>query len=136
MNEIYNSKTCKKEMAGRIMTAREAAGLTRQQVADAIGKRMDGTFSVDVLKQWEYGTNRVRVDLIPLLCEILHVDTGYLFGESIRSSPDSFVMCRVSLDFQRTLQKSSLDIDTTTAMTNGPMKYRRMPCFFPKRQRR
>ena len=81
MNGIYNSKTCKKEMAGRIMAAREAAGLTRQQVADAIGKRMDGTFSVDVLKQWEYGTNRVRVDLIPLLCEILHVDTGYLFGE-------------------------------------------------------
>lgn len=81
MNGIYNSKMYKKEMAGRIMTAREAAGLTRQQVADAIGKRMDGTFSVDVLKQWEYGTNRVRVDLIPLLCEILHVDTGYLFGE-------------------------------------------------------
>lgn len=67
MNGIYNSKMYKKEMAGRIMAAREAAGLTRQQVADAIGKRMDGTFSVDVLKQWEYGTNRVRVDLIPLL---------------------------------------------------------------------
>ena len=81
MNGIYNSITCKKEMADRIMSAREAAGLTRQQVADAIGKRMEGTFSVDVLKQWEYGTNRVRVDLIPLLCEILHVDAGYLFGE-------------------------------------------------------
>lgn len=81
MNGIYNSETRKREMAGRIMAAREAAGLTRQQVADAIGKRMDGTFSVDVLKQWEYGTNRVRVDLIPLLCEVLHVDAGYLFGE-------------------------------------------------------
>lgn len=81
MKRTYDSKACKKEMARRIMTARKAAGLTRQQVADAIGKRMEETFSVDVLKQWEYGTNRVRVDLIPLLCEILHVDAGYLFGE-------------------------------------------------------
>lgn len=81
MSGIYNSKMCKKEMAGRIMTAREAAGLTRQQVADAVESCIGETFSVDVLKQWEYGTNRVRVDLIPLLCEILHVDAGYLFGE-------------------------------------------------------
>lgn len=81
MIRTYDSKTYKKELAQRIMAAREAAGLTRQQVADAVESRIGETFSVDVLKQWEYGTNRVRVDLIPLLCEILHVDTGYLFGE-------------------------------------------------------
>lgn len=81
MIRTYNSETYKKELAQRIMAAREAAGLTRQQVADAVESRIGKTFSVDVLKQWEYGTNRVRVDLIPLLCEILHVDTGYLFGE-------------------------------------------------------
>ena len=81
MIRTYNFETYKKELAQRIMAAREAAGLTRQQVADAVESRIGKTFSVDVLKQWEYGTNRVRVDLIPLLCEILHVDTGYLFGE-------------------------------------------------------
>lgn len=81
MIRTYDSKTYKKELAQRIMSAREAAGLTRQQVADAVESRIGKTFSVDVLKQWEYGTNRVRVDLIPLLCEILHVDAGYLFGE-------------------------------------------------------
>lgn len=81
MIRTYDSKTYKKELAQRIMAAREAAGLTRQQVADAVESRIGKTFSVDVLKQWEYGTNRVRVDLIPLLCEILHVDAGYLFGE-------------------------------------------------------
>lgn len=81
MIRTYNSETYKKELAQRIMAARKAAGLTRQQVADAVESRIGETFSVDVLKQWEYGTNRVRVDLIPLLCEILHVDTGYLFGE-------------------------------------------------------
>lgn len=81
MKRIYNSETRKKEMAQRIIAARKAAGLTRQQVADAVESCIEEAFSVDVLKQWEYGTNRIRVDLIPLLCEILHVDTGYLFGE-------------------------------------------------------
>lgn len=81
MNGIYNSDKCKKEIAERITAARKAAGLSRQQVADAIQERTGQLFSVDVLKQWELGQNRVRVDLIPLLCEILHVDTGYLFGE-------------------------------------------------------
>lgn len=81
MIRTYDSETYKKELAQRIMAAREAAGLTRQQVADAVESRIGKTFSVDVLKQWEYGTNRVRVDLIPLLCEVLHVDAGYLFGE-------------------------------------------------------
>lgn len=81
MKRIYNSETCKKEIAARIAAARKAAGLTRQQVADAIQEGSGQLFSVDVLKQWELGQNRVRVDLIPLLCEILHMDAGYLFGE-------------------------------------------------------
>lgn len=78
---IYDSERRKKEIAARIAAARKAMGLSRQQVADVIQERSGQLFSVDVLKQWELGQNRVRVDLIPLLCEILHVDTGYLFGE-------------------------------------------------------
>ena len=93
MNEIINSsrrkreykssraKLISKEIGQRIKMAREAIGLTRQQVADTIQDHSGEPFSIDVLKQWELGQNRIRVDLIPLLCEILHIDTGYLFGE-------------------------------------------------------
>lgn len=74
------------EIGQRMTTARKARGLTRKDMAQAIsnrsktGSKEDG-ISAEVIKQWEHGINRIRVELIPLICEVLHVDAGYLFGE-------------------------------------------------------
>lgn len=87
---IYNSESIKGKLGENIRQAREKIGLTRTQLADKLTececapasfKKKEKPLSVDTLKQWELGQNAVNIEWIPALCDILHCDTGYLFGE-------------------------------------------------------
>ena len=97
MNEINNSKVVQGMVGSRIKRAREDAQLTRKELAlqllthpdypEAIlRKGTDDTITPDErlvsrIKQWELGTNPVGLEFIPLICEILHCDVGFLFGD-------------------------------------------------------
>ena len=85
---IYNSKDIKCIVGDRLRKAREAAlgKGSRQKLCDLLqnhpkaGGLAKNPFNYERLKQWELGKNPISVEWIPIICDVLNCDAGYLFG--------------------------------------------------------
>ena len=58
----------RKDIGQRIKAFRTQAGLNQKQLADKIG------VTNRAVSNWEKGLNGVDVELLPAICEVLHVD--------------------------------------------------------------
>lgn len=84
---INDTKSTKAMVGSRIQAAR--GKMSRQQLVDILNNREDrpvikdkkDTISLETLKQWEYGNNPVNLEWLPVICNVLSCDVGYLFGE-------------------------------------------------------
>lgn len=65
-------------MGKRIQQRRKEFRITQIDLAKALGLSEDSRSSIS---RWEKGTEFPSTTLIPKLCDILHCDVGYLFGE-------------------------------------------------------
>ena len=85
-NDTY---TVKKRMGERLKRAREElhynlprlADLLNEQEGIPVRKNQTDNVSVERLKKWESGENPIAIEWIPILCDVLQFDVGYLFGE-------------------------------------------------------
>lgn len=66
----------KKVLGSRIKAARKQKGITQENFADMLDVKDRSTVS-----KWEQGQTIPELNKIPIICDILGVDTGYLFGE-------------------------------------------------------
>lgn len=64
----------KESLGARISTAREFAGKTQQEVAEALGVKRE------TVAQWENGTRQVKAEALAGLAEFLSVSADYLLG--------------------------------------------------------
>jgi transcriptional regulator with XRE-family HTH domain len=96
MKGTDNSVKVQKIIGSRIRAARDFAKLSRTEFADLLLKneeypevtpRKGGNEIttpteklVNRIKQWERGENPVGLEFIPAICDVLHCDVGYLFG--------------------------------------------------------
>lgn len=72
------------KVAERIHAARESTGLTQQALVSRLNASEQAPqkeLKLDTFKKWEYGTNQLNIEWLPALCDVLHCDVGYLFGE-------------------------------------------------------
>lgn len=82
----HDTKLMKKLIGSRLQAAR--GKISRQKLTDRLNRREDrpviggekGTLSVETLKKWEYGENPINIEWLPLICDVLDCDIGYLFG--------------------------------------------------------
>ena len=97
MKGIDNSIRVQKTIGSRIRAARDFAKLSRTEFAELLLKneeypevtpRKGGNEIttpteklVNRIKQWERGENPVGLEFIPAICDVLHCDVGYLFGD-------------------------------------------------------
>ena len=86
---INDTSIVRKTLGEQLKKAREDKGFSRQAFCDAIntcadrpirGNKVD-ELSIDRLKKWEYGENPVELEWLPILCNVLQIDIGYLFGQ-------------------------------------------------------
>ena len=96
MKGINNSMLVQKLIGSRIRAARELSKLSRNELA---ARLLDNELYPEVaprkgsneittpieklsnrIKQWERGENPVGLEYIPSICDVLHCDVGYLFG--------------------------------------------------------
>lgn len=96
MKGTDNSIRVQKTIGSRIRAARDFAKLSRTEFAELLLKneeypevtpRKGGNEIttpteklVNRIKQWERGENPVGLEFIPAICDVLHCDVGYLFG--------------------------------------------------------
>lgn len=96
MKGTDNSVKVQKTIGSRIRAARDFAKLSRTEFAEQLLKneeypevtpRKGGNEIttpteklVNRIKQWERGENPVGLEFIPAICDVLHCDVGYLFG--------------------------------------------------------
>ena len=96
MKGTDNSVRVQKTIGSRIRAARDFAKLSRTEFAELLLKneeypevtpRKGGNEIttpteklVNRIKQWERGENPVGLEFIPAICNVLHCDVGYLFG--------------------------------------------------------
>ena len=62
----------------RLLAAREALGLSQEEVAAKLG------LTQSAYADWEYGTVALRPEQIQQLVKVLEVSTGYLFSETAK----------------------------------------------------
>ena len=48
------------------------------------------------LKQWEYGYNPISLEWIPAICDVLHCDVGYLFGDYPEKTREISDICSIT----------------------------------------
>ena len=96
MKGIDNSIRVQKMIGSRIRAAREHGKLSRNEFAELLlineeypevtprkGSNEITTPAEKLanrIKQWERGENPVGLEFIPAICDVLHCDVGYLFG--------------------------------------------------------
>lgn len=86
---INDTKYVKTKVGMRIKEAREKKKLSRMNFSDFLNTFENRPITngkieymnQDRLKSWEYGVNPVPLEWIPLLCNALDCDVGYLFGD-------------------------------------------------------
>lgn len=86
---INDTKYVKTKVGMRIKEAREKKKLSRTKFSDflntfenrPIANGKIEYMNQERLKSWEYGDNPVAFEWIPLLCNALDCDVGYLFGD-------------------------------------------------------
>ena len=99
--ENYNSnkkKPTAKLIGTRLKAAREKDLLTRQQFCDLVNNLAESNqkntmLNEATLKQWEYGNNKIDIEWIPYICQALHCDTGFLFGEHVQRTKNATDIC-------------------------------------------
>ena len=84
-----DTKSVKTTIGKNLQRARVKKRISRKKFAELLNncenrpiinkKREEMT--EDRLKTWEYGTNAINIEWIPLLCKTLDCDVGFLFGE-------------------------------------------------------
>ena len=86
---INDTYTVKKLIGTRIKQARENLKYSRQQFADILNsqenlpivKNKIDSVSPDRLKKWESGENPIALEWVPIICNVLNCDAGFIFGE-------------------------------------------------------
>lgn len=86
-NGMHDTKSVKELTGSRLQAARGKT--SRQKLTDTLNSREDrpiigdekATLSLETLKKWEYGENPINLEWLPLICDELDCDIGYLFGE-------------------------------------------------------
>lgn len=97
MKGTNNSIKVQKIIGSRIRAAREYGNLSRNEFAELLlqseeypeiaPRKSSNEIStpaeklVNRIKQWERGENPVGLEFIPAICDVLHCDVGYLFGD-------------------------------------------------------
>ena len=100
---MYTENTVKAAMGERLRMARECAGLTQKRVAELLNASKKAPLSTpgkELLQGtyigWENGRNKVDIEWIPALCDVLGVDVGYLFGEYPEKTRTASDLCAVT----------------------------------------
>ena len=83
----HDTKYMKELTGSRLQAAR--GKISRQKLTDILNSREDrpvigdekATLSLETLKKWEYGENPINIEWLPVICDVLGCDIGYLFGE-------------------------------------------------------
>lgn len=95
MNVIYNitfssEEEYKRKIGERLVAARKAKGLTRELLCDLVTQRIhtgqtmrpaSEVLNFSRYRSWEDGTNLIHISFLPILCEILDCEVGYILCE-------------------------------------------------------
>lgn len=101
---INDTYTVKKLMGKRIKQAREKLTYSRQQFADILNSQENlpivqnkiDSVSPERLKKWESGENPVALEWVPIICNVLNCDAGYIFGEYEERNHKSADICKAT----------------------------------------
>lgn len=84
-NRINNSASIKVTIGENLAKVRTKEDMTRKELCQKLNKcespHPEKELTEDVLKMWELGRNAINIEWIPAICQVLHCDVGYLFGE-------------------------------------------------------
>ena len=67
----------------RLQSARERAGMTREELAEKVGK------SYVTVGTWERGARKPKAEMLPVLASALNVSVDYLLGIDTEESADA-----------------------------------------------
>ena len=102
----YNHESdYKREIGARLTSARNARGLSRRTLCGLVNQRInigrDMKTPYDLLelhegtyRQWENGTNFVSLVYLPVLCEVLDCEVGYILCEYDKPHKDVADICK------------------------------------------
>lgn len=91
-------------IGSRVKKARDKISLSRQKLTDILNSREDrptlrgerDSLSPETLKKWEYGENPINIEWLPVICDVLDCDIGYLFGEYKEQRRETADVCKVT----------------------------------------
>lgn len=100
---IHDTREMKKIIGYRLKAAR-GKEISRQKLVNILNSRDDrpvigdekATLSLETLKKWEYGENPINIEWLPIICEVLSCDIGYLFGEYEEKQRETSDACKVT----------------------------------------
>lgn len=105
----------KNTISERIQDARKRMGISREDLITLINKDPDRpiskrdklpiTLEFETYRRWEDGTNRIKLDWIPILCKYLKCDAGYLFGEY-----NELTHQKANIHYETGLSESAIDV--------------------------
>lgn len=82
---INNSVSVKITIGDNLAKARAKDNMTRKELCQKLNRcktpHPEKELTEDVIKMWELGRNTINIEWIPAICQVLHCDVGYLFGE-------------------------------------------------------
>lgn len=101
-NGIHDTKFMKKLTGSKLKDARGT--ISRQKLVNILNSREDrpvignekATLSIETLKKWEYGENPINIEWLPVICDVLGCDIGYLFGEYKQKRREVSDVCAVT----------------------------------------
>ncbi len=101
---INDTYTVKKLMGKRIKQARENLDYSRQQFADILNSQENlpivqnkiDSVSLERLKKWESGENPIALEWVPIICNVLDCDVGFIFGEYEEHKHKSADICKAT----------------------------------------
>lgn len=82
--DINNSNSLRQIVGSRLEKARKDKGLKRSTLCSLLAADSSAPvsdLSPETLKQWELGKNKINIEWVPSIKNILGCDVGYLFGE-------------------------------------------------------
>jgi transcriptional regulator with XRE-family HTH domain len=72
----------KKQLGRRIQQEREYAGLSQEDLANAVG------VSQELVARWEKGERQLKADQLPLIAAALGITVGRIYGEGVPRTKD------------------------------------------------
>lgn len=105
----HDTKFMKELTGSRLKAARDGIPgmrdkISRQKLVDTLNSREDrpvigdkkAELSLETLKKWEYGENPINIEWLPVICDVLDCDIGYLFGEYEERRRETSDACRIT----------------------------------------